>query len=97
MEVSDLDVVVLHQANARIIDSVVRGLGLRDDVVVAKDVAHMHGTAAQVRALATLARHRLSDRTSLDALASLFPNAVSVDVHEKKVPSPAPSMTPGTE
>ena len=40
----------------------------------------MRGSSAQVRALETLARHRLSDRQSLDALAGLFPIAVSVDV-----------------
>jgi hypothetical protein len=37
-------------------------------------------TGAQIRALATLARHRLSDRQSLDELGRLFPTAVSVDV-----------------
>ena len=36
--------------------------------------------AAQVRALDTLGRHRLSDRQSLDELARLFPVARSVDV-----------------
>ena len=40
----------------------------------------MTGPAAQVRALDTLARHRLSDRQSLDELARLFPAARSVDV-----------------
>jgi 3-oxoacyl-[acyl-carrier-protein] synthase III len=47
--VSDLDALVLHQANARIIDAVVRALrplGLRDDVVVAKDVVHSGNTSA---------------------------------------------------
>ena len=36
--------------------------------------------SAQVRALDTLARHRLSDRQSLNELARLFPAAGSVDV-----------------
>jgi hypothetical protein len=48
--------------------------------VVANGIAHMRGSGAQIRALETLARHRLSDRESLDELARLFPAAVSVDV-----------------
>jgi hypothetical protein len=40
----------------------------------------MTGAGAQVRALDTLARHRLSDRQSLDELARLFPAAESIDV-----------------
>jgi hypothetical protein len=40
----------------------------------------MRGSSAQVRALDTLGRHRLSDRQSLDELARLFPVAESVDV-----------------
>jgi hypothetical protein len=40
----------------------------------------MTGSGAQVRALDTLARHRLSDRQSLDELARYFPAAGSVDV-----------------
>ena len=48
--------------------------------VVASGIARMTGSGAQVRALDTLARHRLSDRQSLDELARLFPAAGSVDV-----------------
>lgn len=48
--------------------------------VVASGIARMIGSSAQVRALDTLARHRLSDRQSLDELARLFPTAESVDV-----------------
>jgi len=48
--------------------------------LVATGIAHMTGSGAQVRALDTLARHRLSDRQSLDELARLFPVAGSVDV-----------------
>ncbi len=48
--------------------------------VVASGIAHMTGSGAQVRALETLARHRLSDRQSLDELARLFPVSRSVDV-----------------
>jgi hypothetical protein len=40
----------------------------------------MTGSGAQVRALDTLARHRLSDRQSLGELAQLFPTAESIDV-----------------
>jgi 3-oxoacyl-[acyl-carrier-protein] synthase-3 len=49
VQIADLGAVVLHQANARIIDAVVRGLkglGLRDDAVVAKDVADSGNTSA---------------------------------------------------
>src|SRR4029078_8799348 len=35
----DIDVFVPHQANMRITDSLVRGIGLRADVVVARDRA----------------------------------------------------------
>jgi hypothetical protein len=48
--------------------------------VVASGITRMNGSGAQVRALDTLARHRLSDRESLDELARLFPAAESVDV-----------------
>jgi hypothetical protein len=47
---------------------------------VAKDIAHMSGSNAQVRALDTLARYRLSDRESLEALTRLFALAKSIDV-----------------
>ena len=48
--------------------------------VVVSAVTRMTGSGAQVRALNTLARHRLNDRQSLDDLARLFPAAESVDV-----------------
>jgi hypothetical protein len=47
---------------------------------VASGIARMSGSDAQVRALDTLASHRLSDRESLDALTRLFPVARTVDV-----------------
>jgi hypothetical protein len=47
---------------------------------VASGIARMTGSSAQVRALDTLGRHRLSDRQSLDELARLFPITHSVDV-----------------
>ncbi len=47
---------------------------------VASGIARMTGSSAQVRALDTLGRHRLSDRQSLDELARLFPVTRSVDV-----------------
>ncbi len=52
-----------------------------DDLrVVAGGIARMTGSDARVRALDTLARHRLSDRMILSDLAKLFPTAGSVDV-----------------
>jgi hypothetical protein len=48
--------------------------------VVTSGIAHMTGSGAQVRALDTLARHRVSDTKSLSELAHLFPLAGSVDV-----------------
>lgn len=50
---------------------------LRD---VAAGIAQMTDTDAQVRALNTLAHHRLSDPATLDELTRLFPVARSVDV-----------------
>jgi hypothetical protein len=47
---------------------------------VASAITHMTGSPAQVRALDTLARHRLADRQSLDELTRLFPASRSVDV-----------------
>jgi hypothetical protein len=47
---------------------------------VATGIARMNGSDAQVRALDTLARYRLSDRESLEELARLFPLAKSVTV-----------------
>jgi hypothetical protein len=48
--------------------------------VLASEITRMTGSSAQVRALDTLARHRLSDHQSLDELARFFPTAESVDV-----------------
>jgi len=48
--------------------------------VAASAIVRMTGSGAQVRALDTLARHRLSDRESLDDLARLFPTSQSIDV-----------------
>jgi hypothetical protein len=48
--------------------------------VVASGITRMTGSGAQVRALDTLARHRLSDRQSLNELVRLFPSAASLDV-----------------
>jgi len=47
---------------------------------VATGIARMNGSDAQVRALDTLARYRLSDRESLEELTRLFPRAKSVSV-----------------
>jgi hypothetical protein len=48
--------------------------------MVAHAITRMRAPGGQVRALAVLSRHRLSDRQSLDALAQFFPAAASVDV-----------------
>lgn len=45
-----------------------------------RGVARMNGADAQVRALDTLARLRLSDRNSVDELARLFPRTTSLAV-----------------
>ena len=42
----DLDVFVPHQANMRIIDAMVRTMGLPDHVVVARDIAEQGNTSA---------------------------------------------------
>jgi len=47
---------------------------------VAAGIARMNGSDGQVRALDTLAPHRLSDRSSLEELTRLFPLAKSVNV-----------------
>jgi hypothetical protein len=48
--------------------------------VAASEIARMTDPATQIRALETLARHRLSDPQSLDELARLFPAAGTLDV-----------------
>ena len=47
---------------------------------VASGIVRMPASGAQIRALDTLARHRLTDRESIGELARLFPAASSVDV-----------------
>jgi 3-oxoacyl-[acyl-carrier-protein] synthase-3 len=42
----DIDVFVPHQANMRIIDQMIKQLGLRDDVVVGRDIAETGNTSA---------------------------------------------------
>lgn len=46
LQLSDVDAVVLHQANVRIIDSIVRALKLGEHVVVARDIADSGNTSA---------------------------------------------------
>jgi len=48
--------------------------------VLASGIARMPASGAQIRALDTLARHRLSDNQSLTELTRLFPSASSVDL-----------------
>ena len=47
---------------------------------LARDVARMKGTAAQVRALGSLARQRIADRETIDELAALFARTGSLEV-----------------
>ena len=47
---------------------------------VAAAVARMRNAEAQVRALDTLAGHRLADRESLDVLTGMFPTTKSLEV-----------------
>ncbi|RPF28729.1 beta-ketoacyl-ACP synthase III [Georgenia muralis] len=49
----DIDVFIPHQANMRIIDHMVKKLGLRDDVVVGRDIAETGNTSAASIPLAT--------------------------------------------
>ena len=71
IEVADLKVVVFHQANARIIDSLVRALRLTDDVVVAHDVVDSGNTSAASMPLA-LARVLESGQVESGSLALLL-------------------------
>lgn len=50
---ADIDVFVPHQANMRIIDQMIKQLGLRDDVVVGRDIAETGNTSAASIPLAT--------------------------------------------
>ncbi|WP_454301697.1 beta-ketoacyl-ACP synthase III [Salana multivorans] len=53
LQLSDIDVFIPHQANMRITDQVVKMLGLREDVVVARDIAETGNTSAASIPLAT--------------------------------------------
>jgi 3-oxoacyl-[acyl-carrier-protein] synthase III len=46
LAVADIDVFVPHQANMRITDALVRGIGLRPDVVVAREIATAGNTSS---------------------------------------------------
>ena len=46
VDISDIDVFVPHQANLRIVDSMVRTLKLRDDVAVARDIVTSGNTSS---------------------------------------------------
>ena len=48
--------------------------------IVSKGIASMNGSSAQIRAIDTLAHHRLSDRQSLDELIRLFSQTKMVGV-----------------
>lgn len=53
LAIEDIDVFVPHQANMRIVDELVKQLGLGDDVVIARDIAHTGNTSAASIPLAT--------------------------------------------
>ena len=53
LELSDIDVFIPHQANMRIIDQLVKMLGLREDVIVGRDIAETGNTSAASIPLAT--------------------------------------------
>ena len=53
LELSDIDVFIPHQANMRIIDQLVKMLGLREDVIVGRDIADTGNTSAASIPLAT--------------------------------------------
>ena len=46
VDVADLDVFIPHQANLRIIDAMVKKLGLPEHVTVARDIVHTGNTSA---------------------------------------------------
>jgi 3-oxoacyl-(acyl-carrier-protein) synthase III len=46
LTLADIDVFVPHQANMRITDALVRGIGLRPDVVVAREIATVGNTSS---------------------------------------------------
>jgi 3-oxoacyl-[acyl-carrier-protein] synthase-3 len=56
--IDDLDVFVPHQANIRIVDAMVKQLGLPDHVAVARDISHTGNTSS---ASVPLAMHRMLD------------------------------------
>ncbi|MEP6942249.1 MAG: hypothetical protein ABI981_04910 [Betaproteobacteria bacterium] len=72
-EVDDVDVAQVYLRHRPISD-------VRELRAVATAIARMTETAAQVRALDTLAHYYLSDHESLAELARLFPRAASVGV-----------------
>jgi 3-oxoacyl-[acyl-carrier-protein] synthase-3 len=53
LQPQDIDVFLPHQANMRIIDHMVKNLGLREDVVVGRDIAETGNTSAASIPLAT--------------------------------------------
>jgi 3-oxoacyl-[acyl-carrier-protein] synthase-3 len=71
LRMEDVGVFVAHQANLRIIEPLVDSLGLREDAVVAKDVAESGNTSAASIPLA-LAKLRDQGRVAPGARALLF-------------------------
>ncbi|MCU1676769.1 MAG: fabH1 [Frankiales bacterium] len=68
---NDLDGLVLHQANLRIIDSVVRTLGIGDDVVIGRDIIESGNTSAASIPLALTTLRASGEVSSGDRLLLL--------------------------
>ncbi|GAA2715060.1 MULTISPECIES: beta-ketoacyl-ACP synthase III [Streptomyces] len=66
---ADLAGIVTHQANLRIIDAVIRRLGLPEDVVIARDVTESGNTSA---ASVPLALSKLTERAELPSGAPVL-------------------------
>lgn len=61
LSASDIDVFIPHQANIRIIDQLVKSIGLRENIVVARDITDTGNTSAASIPLATERLYRDSE------------------------------------
>ena len=71
LEPHDIDVFVPHQANMRVIDQMVKQLGLRENVVVGRDIADTGNTSAASIPLATERLVREGKASSGDVLLQI--------------------------
>ena len=71
LDASDLDGLVLHQANLRIIDSVARTLGLGEGVAIGRDIVESGNTSAASIPLALVTLRATGEVTSGDRLLLL--------------------------